>query len=65
VRWIFLSHDDHDHRGNPDPVLDLCRGATVVTDAAMVGRLIGDIELPSSARAGSTSANPSTSATGT
>lgn len=46
VRWIFLSHDDHDHLGNLDPVLDLCPAATLVADSTMVGRLVGDIELP-------------------
>src|SRR5262245_41605586 len=28
VRWIFLSHDDHDHLGNLDVLLDLCPQAT-------------------------------------
>ncbi len=46
VRWIFLSHDDHDHIGNLDPVLDLCSNATLVTNYAMTGRLFGDVELP-------------------
>ena len=46
VRWIFLSHDDHDHLGNLDPVLDLCPNATLLANYAMVGRLFGDIELP-------------------
>ena len=46
VRWIFLSHDDHDHLGNLDPVLDLCPNATLLANYAMVGRLFGDVELP-------------------
>ena len=46
VRWIFLSHDDHDHLGNLDPVLELCPNATLLANYAMVGRLFGDIELP-------------------
>jgi hypothetical protein len=46
VRWIFLSHDDHDHLGNLDAVLDLCPHATLLANYAMVGRLAGDIELP-------------------
>src|SRR4051794_39614644 len=46
VRWIFLSHDDHDHLGNLQSVLDLCPNATLLTDYVMVGRLAGDIELP-------------------
>jgi flavorubredoxin len=46
VRWIFLSHDDHDHLGNLDAVLDLCPQATLLASYAMVGRLAGDVELP-------------------
>jgi flavorubredoxin len=46
VRWIFLSHDDHDHLGNLDAILDLCPNATLLANYAMVGRLFGDIELP-------------------
>src|SRR4051812_38803017 len=30
VRWIYLSHDDHDHVGNLLQVLDLCPQATLV-----------------------------------
>jgi len=46
VRWIFLSHDDHDHIGNIDFVLDACPNATLVVNFAMVGRLAGDVEFP-------------------
>ena len=46
VRWIFLSHDDHDHLGNLDLVLELCPNATLLANYAMVGRLFGDVELP-------------------
>jgi flavorubredoxin len=46
VRWIFLSHDDHDHLGNLDAVLDLCPHATLLANYAMVGRLAGDVDLP-------------------
>ncbi len=46
VRWIFLSHDDHDHLGNLDVLLDLCPQATLLANYAMVGRLFGDVELP-------------------
>lgn len=28
VRWIIISHDDHDHIGNLETVLDLCPNAT-------------------------------------
>ena len=30
VRWVFISHDDHDHIGNLEAVLDLCPQATLV-----------------------------------
>jgi flavorubredoxin len=46
VRWIFLSHDDHDHIGNIDFVLDACPNATLVVNFSMVGRLAGDVEFP-------------------
>ena len=46
VRWIFLSHDDHDHLGNLDVLLDLCPNATLLANYAMTGRLFGDVELP-------------------
>jgi flavorubredoxin len=46
VRWIVLSHDDHDHLGNLDAVLEQCPNATLVASFAITGRLSGDIELP-------------------
>jgi flavorubredoxin len=46
VRWIYLSHDDHDHLGNLFPVLDACPNATLVASFPIVNRLAGDIELP-------------------
>jgi flavorubredoxin len=46
VRWIFLSHDDHDHLGNLDAVLARCPSATLVASFAIAGRLAADVELP-------------------
>src|SRR5262245_15437159 len=46
VRWIYLSHDDHDHIGNLEYVLDLCPDATLVANFGIVGRLHGDVDLP-------------------
>ena len=46
VRWIFVSHDDHDHIGNLEVVLDLCPKATLLVNFAIVGRLALDVELP-------------------
>src|SRR3954454_3030926 len=46
VRWVFLSHDDHDHVGNLEFVMETCPNATLVANFSIVGRLAGDIELP-------------------
>jgi flavorubredoxin len=46
VRWVYLSHDDHDHVGNLRPVLDAAPNATLVTTWFMVERLSADFELP-------------------
>lgn len=46
VRWVFLSHDDHDHVGNLLAVLELCPQATLVTSWFSLERLRGDFELP-------------------
>jgi flavorubredoxin len=46
VRWIFLSHDDHDHIGNLPAVLDLCPRATLVTTMFTVERTVRAMELP-------------------
>jgi flavorubredoxin len=46
VRWVFISHDDHDHIGNLEVVLDLCPQATLVGNWSMTARLGGDLELP-------------------
>ncbi|MFN0027534.1 MAG: MBL fold metallo-hydrolase [Acidimicrobiales bacterium] len=46
VRWIFLSHDDHDHIGNLDVVLELCPQATLVTNHWTVERVGRAMELP-------------------
>jgi flavorubredoxin len=46
VRWVFISHDDHDHIGNLETVLDLCPNATLVGNFSMTTRLAGDVPLP-------------------
>ena len=38
VRWVFLSHDDVDHTGNLDQVMEACPNATLVCNWAMVER---------------------------
>jgi flavorubredoxin len=39
VRWIFISHDDVDHTGNLEPLVELCPNATVVCTWFMVERM--------------------------
>ncbi|MDQ3896795.1 MAG: MBL fold metallo-hydrolase [Actinomycetota bacterium] len=46
VRWVFLSHDDHDHVGNLPQVLDLCPNATLVTNMFTIERLASEYLLP-------------------
>jgi flavorubredoxin len=46
VRWVFVSHDDHDHIGNLETVLELCPRATLVGTFWMTSRLAGDVPLP-------------------
>lgn len=46
VRWVFLSHDDHDHSGNLTAVLDMCQNATLVTTHFTVERVVRAMELP-------------------
>src|SRR6476659_1937940 len=43
VRWIFVSHDDHDHTGNLERVLELAPKATLVSTWFRLERLAGDI----------------------
>ncbi len=46
VRWIYLSHDDHDHTGNLVEALSLCPNATLVTTWSMVERIGNAFNLP-------------------
>jgi flavorubredoxin len=46
VRWVFLSHDDHDHVGNVEFVMEMCPNATLVASFGITGRLAGDVMLP-------------------
>ena len=45
VRWIYLSHEDHDHTGNLVEMLDRCPNAKLVTTGFMVERFT-DYMLP-------------------
>ena len=46
VRWVMISHDDHDHVGNLPEVMALCPNATLVSSWFQVERLAGDLSLP-------------------
>jgi flavorubredoxin len=46
VRWVFLSHDDVDHTGNLDQVMDACPNARLVCNWAMVERHTNCFEFP-------------------
>jgi flavorubredoxin len=46
VRWVFISHDDHDHVGNLAEVMALCPNARLVSSWFQVERLGGDLSLP-------------------
>jgi Metallo-beta-lactamase superfamily len=46
VRWIFLSHDDVDHTGNLDQVMEACRHARLVCNWAMVERHTNCFDFP-------------------
>jgi hypothetical protein len=46
VRWVFLSHDDVDHSGNLDEVMEACPNATLVCNWAMVERHTNCFEFP-------------------
>lgn len=39
VRWVFLSHDDIDHTGNVNVLMDACPNATLVLNWFMVERM--------------------------
>jgi len=45
VRWIVLSHDDHDHVGNLSAAMQWFPNATVVASWWITERLVGSIEL--------------------
>lgn len=46
VRWVFLSHDDSDHIGNLDQVMDACPNATIVANFFTCERVAGVAPLP-------------------
>jgi len=46
VRWIYVSHDDVDHSGNLEQVLDACPNATLICSWPMVERHTNCLNFP-------------------
>jgi flavorubredoxin len=46
VRWVFISHDDVDHTGNLDVVMDRCPNATLVASWSITERHTNAFEFP-------------------
>ena len=46
VRWVYLSHDDVDHTGNLEQVMDACPNARIICSWAMVERHTNCFEFP-------------------
>ncbi len=46
IRYVFLSHDDHDHVGNLVPLLEAAPQAELITSWFSQERLAGDMHVP-------------------
>ncbi len=46
VRWVFLSHDDSDHTGNLEPLMEACPNATLVCSWALTERFSNAFGFP-------------------
>lgn len=46
VRWVFISHDDVDHTGNVNEIMELCPNATLVINWFMTERMGASLEVP-------------------
>jgi flavorubredoxin len=46
IRYVFLSHDDHDHVGNLVPLLEAAPQATLITTWFSLERMAGDVAIP-------------------
>lgn len=47
IRWVFISHDDVDHTGNVNALMDFAPNATLVIDWFMQERMGATLEVPS------------------
>lgn len=48
IRWVFISHDDVDHTGNLNALMELAPNATLVIDWFMQERMGATLEVPAS-----------------
>jgi len=46
VRWVFISHDDVDHTGNLDALIEACPNATAVLNWFITERMGASLEVP-------------------
>jgi flavorubredoxin len=46
VRWVYLSHDDVDHTGNVNALIDACPNATLILNWFMVERMGASLAVP-------------------
>ncbi len=46
IRWVFISHDDVDHTGNLNALMDLAPNATLVGNWFMAERMGASLEVP-------------------
>lgn len=46
IRWLFISHDDVDHTGNLNALMELAPNARLVIDWFMVERMGGSLDVP-------------------
>jgi flavorubredoxin len=46
VRWVFVSHDDVDHTGNVNALMDACPNATLVVNWFMTERMGASLAVP-------------------
>ena len=45
IRWVFISHDDVDHTGNVNALMEVAPNATLVIDWFMMERMGGTLEV--------------------
>lgn len=46
IRWVFISHDDVDHTGNVNALMEAAPNATLVVNWFMVARMGATLEVP-------------------